>query len=290
VVTYDAIADLQLFRSNGVEIIRFVTKPGSDHNLVVSTRHPGTMLLGKLTDAIGPILAEPGDAALRTADACVREAARISGRVVLRAARLENNALELLGLVLSKRVVADSVPEGFVPVAWLLLDDFADWLGHTGKKADLLVACVGEEDGTPVLDLVVVESKFVNVADEAAQLAKSMSQMRATTNDLRDRVVLQKDALNRPTWLMRLADLLLEHGSFTSTPAGRSAQEWARLVRADEVSTRLRGVSLVFVHDRTDGRPDPLPSPSPEQAQVTFDRTDIAIILREVRHASEQAQ
>jgi S-DNA-T family DNA segregation ATPase FtsK/SpoIIIE len=290
VVTYDAIADLQLFRSNGVEIIRFVTKPGSDHNLVVSTRHPGTMLLGKLTDAIGPIIGEPGDAAQRTAEACVREAARISGRVVLRAARLENNALELLGLVLSKRVVADSVPEGFVPVAWLLLDDFADWLGHTGKKADLLVACLGEEDGTPVLDLVVVESKFVNVADEAASLAKSMSQMRATTNDLRDRVVLQKDSLNRPTWLTRLADLLLEHGSFTSTPAGRSAQEWARLVRADEVSTRIRGVSLVFVHDRTDGRPDPLPSPSPEQAQVTFDRTDIATILREVRHASEQAQ
>lgn len=283
VVTYDAIADLQLFRNNKVDIIRFVTKPGSDHNLVVSTRDPGPMLLGKLAEAVGPILAEPGTAAADTANACVRDAARISGRVVLQAARLENNALELLGLVLSKRLVADSLPEGSTPVAWLLLDDFADWLGHRGQKADLLVASVGEEDGVPVLDLVVVESKFVGTADEAAAMTKSLAQLKATTNDLRDRIVRHEDALNRPTWLSRIADLLLEHGSFPAAAAGRSAQEWARLIRSDEVSVRIRGVSLVFIHDRTDGPPDPLPSQSPEQAQVTFDRTQIAAILREIR-------
>lgn len=283
VVTYDAIADLQLFRNNKVDIIRFVTKPGSDHNLVVSTREPGPMLLGKLAEAVGPILAEPGTAAAETADACVREAARISGRVVLQAARLENNALELLGLVLSKRVVADSLPEGSTPVACLLLDDFADWLGHRGQKADLLVASVGEEDGVPILDLIVVESKFVGRADEAAAMTKSLAQLKATTNDLRDRIVRHDDALNRPTWLSRIADLLLEHGSFPSAAAGRSAQEWARLIRSDEVSARIRGVSLVFVHDRTDGPPDPLPSQSAEQAQVAFDRPHIAAILREIR-------
>jgi S-DNA-T family DNA segregation ATPase FtsK/SpoIIIE len=288
VVTYDAIADLQLFRSNGVEIIRFLTKPGSDHNLVVSTRHPGAMLLGKLTDAVGSILGEPGNAAARTASACVREAARISGRVVLRAARLENNALELLGLVLSKRIIADSLPEGSIPVSWLLLDDFADWLGHRGQKADLLVASVGEEDGVPVLDLIVVESKFVGMADEAAAMTKSLAQMRATTNDLRDRIVRHDDALNRSTWLSRIADLLLEHGSFPSAAAGRSAQEWARVIRSDEVFARIRGVSLVFVHDRTDSRPDPLSSASPEQAQVTFDRSQIAAILQEIRADAEQ--
>jgi DNA segregation ATPase FtsK/SpoIIIE, S-DNA-T family len=283
VVTYDAIADLQLFRSNGVEIIRFLTKPGSDHNLVVSTRNPGAMLIGKLAEAVGPILDEPANAADRIASTCVREAARISGRVVLRAARLENNALELLGLVLSKRVISNSVPEGSILVSWLLLDDFADWLGHRGQKADLLAASVGEEDGIPVLDLIVVESKFVGRADEATAMTKSLAQMRATTNDLRDRIVRHDDALNRQIWLGRVADLLLEHGSFPSAAAGRLAQEWAHLIRSDEVFARIRGVSLVFVHDRTDSRPDPLPSASPEQAQVTFDRSQIAIILREIR-------
>jgi S-DNA-T family DNA segregation ATPase FtsK/SpoIIIE len=290
VVTYDAIADLQLFKSNGVNIIRFLTKPGSDHNLVVSTRHPGAMLLGKLAEAVGPILSEPGNAAARMASACVREAASISGRVVLRAARLENNALELLGLVLSKKVITDSLPEGSIPVSWLLLDDFADWLGHRGQKADLLVASVGEEDGVPILDLIVVESKFVGMADEAAAMTKSLTQMRATTNDLRDRIVRHGDALNRSIWLSRIADLLLEHGSFPSAAAGRSAQEGARLIRLDEVLTRIRGISLVFVHDRTDSRPDPLPSPSPEQAQVTFDRTQIAMILREIGADPEQSR
>jgi S-DNA-T family DNA segregation ATPase FtsK/SpoIIIE len=289
VVTYDAIADLQLFRNNRVDIIRFVTKPGSDHNLVVSTKHPGPMLLGKLAEAVGPVLGEPGSAAADVARVCVREAARISGRVVLQAARLENNALELLGLVLSKRIVADSLPDGSTPVAWLLLDDFADWLGHRGQKADLLAASVADEDGVPVLDLVVVESKFVGMADEAAAMAKSLAQLRATTNDLRDRIVRHEDGLNRPTWLSRIADLLLEHGSFPPA-AGRSAQEWARLIRSDEASARIRGISLVFIHDRADAAPDPLPSPNPEQAQVTFGRAQIASILREIRDDTERPQ
>jgi len=179
VVTYDAIADLQLFKNNNVSIIRFLTKPGGEHNLIVSTRHHGMMLLTKLAEEIGTILGTGGKEAADLAKICVDEAAKISGRVVLRAARLENNALELLGLVLSKQVIVDSLPEGVTPVAWLLLDDYADWLGHRGQKADILVFCLGEEDGIPTLDLIVVESKFVGMAAETACMAESMAQMRS---------------------------------------------------------------------------------------------------------------
>lgn len=292
VVTYDAIADLQLFRNNGVDIIRFLTKPGRDHSLVVSTKEPGAMLIGKLSEALGTILGEPALAITETAKACAREAARISGRVVLQAARLENNALELLGLVLSKRVIEESLPKGAIPVAWLLLDDFADWLGHPeqGQRADLLIASVSEEDGVPILDLLVVESKFVCSADEAASMTKSLSQLKATTDDIRDRVVGRADELNRPTWLSRIADLLLEHGSFPANAMGRPAQEWARLIRTDEASLRIRGVSLVFVHDRTDGPPEPLQGQSPEQAQATFDRTQIASMLRQMCEAAGECR
>ena len=55
VVTYDAIADLHLFRSNNVSIIRYVPRPDQDHNLVVSTRHPGAMLLTKLSEEVGRV-------------------------------------------------------------------------------------------------------------------------------------------------------------------------------------------------------------------------------------------
>lgn len=283
VVTYDAIADLQLFKNNNVSIIRFLTKPGGEHNLIVSTRHHGMMLLTKLAEEIGTIMGTGGKEAADLAKICVDEAAKISGRVVLRAARLENNALELLGLVLSKQVIVDSLPEGVTPVAWLLLDDYADWLGHRGQKADILVFCLGEEDGIPTLDLIVVESKFVGMAAETACMAESMAQMRASTNDLRDRIVQDKDQLNRPTWLGRLADLLLEHGVFPEVIAGRQPPLWARLIRSDEAVLRIRGLSLVFTHDRTDPAPEPLERHSAEQAQYVFNRADVATALKRVQ-------
>ena len=287
VVTYDAIADLQLFRNNNVNIIRFLTKPGSDHNLVVSTRQHGAVLLSKLADEIGTILASGGAEARNLARVCIDEAARISGRVVLRAARLENNALELLGLVLSKQVVVDSLPKGTTPVCWLLLDDFADWLGHKGRKADILTACLSEDDGVPVVDLIVVESKFVGLAAETAAMLESFDQMRASTTDLRDRIVLGDDALNRRTWLGRLADLLLEHGTFPGPIAGRDPQAWARLIRSDEAVLRIRGLSLVFVHDRLDGLAEPLTSQTHEQRQFSFNRDQVAEGLRRVQAAMQ---
>lgn len=288
VVTYDAIADLQLFKNNNVSIIRFLTKPGGEHNLIVSTRHHGMMLLTKLAEEIGTIL-DIGDKtkeATELAKVCIDEAARISGRVVLRAARLENNALELLGLVLSKQVLVDSLPEGVTPVAWLLLDDYADWLGHRGQKADILVICLSEEDGVPTLDLVVIESKFVGMAAESACMTESMAQMRASTNDLRDRIVQDKDLLNRPTWLGRLADLLLEHGVFPDAVSGRQPPQWARIIRSNEAVLRIRGLSLVFVHDRLDQVPEPLEPHSSEQRQFVFNRADVAMGLKRVQSLS----
>jgi S-DNA-T family DNA segregation ATPase FtsK/SpoIIIE len=283
VVTYDAIADLQLFKNNKVNIIRFLTKPGSDHNLVVSTRHAGSMLLAKLSDEIGKVLGAPNAEAEALARVCVAEASAISGRVVLRAARLENNALELLGLVLSKRVILDNLPETSTPVCWLLLDDFADWLGHKGRKADILIVCLSAVDDVPTVDLVVVESKFGGLDGECAAMAESLEQMRASTNDLRDRLVYKKDVLNRPTWLRRLADLLLEHGAFPGVVAGHEPQEWARLIRSDEAVLRIMGLSLVFVHDRYDGTAEPLPTQTGEQCQFTFNREQVAEGLRQIQ-------
>ena len=285
VVTYDAIADLHLFRSNNVEIIRYVPRPDRDHNLVVSTRQPGAMLLAKLSEEIGRVLSAGYKKAHALARVCIENASAISGRVVLRAARLENNALELLGLVLSRQVVLDSVAPGSVPVCWLLLDDFADRLGHKGRKADILVVCLSASDGVPVVDLMVVESKFTSQDGEGAAMAESMDQMRASTTDLRSRVIGEGDVLNRPTWLRRLADLLLEHGSFPGPVAGRDPGEWARIIRSEEASLKIVGLSLVFVHDRLDGVPEPLVGSSPEQRQFTFNRDQVAEGLRTIQAA-----
>ncbi|KUL96504.1 hypothetical protein DK26_06875 [Bosea sp. WAO] len=282
VVTYDGIADLQLLRNNGVQIVRFITRPGSSHNLVVSTKQNSKTLRQRLVDIIGPIIGGVGAPIDALADTCIEHAAHISGRVVLRAARLERNALELLGLVLSRQVVTDSLPAGMVPVCWLLLDDFADWLGHKGKKADILLLCIGEQNGKPVLDLVVIESKFVGQDGEAAESKSSLEQTKASTSDLRDRIVQDGDHLNKTTWRGRLADLLLEHGIFRQRVGERSPKEWASLLRTGTAAIRIRGASMVFIHDCTDEKPLAIEADSSEQRQYIFDRTEIARALRRV--------
>ncbi len=285
VVTYDAIADVNLFRNNNVNIIRYVPRPDRNHNLVVSTRQPGAMLVAKLLEQIGQILGSAGTKMEALARTCIDEASSISGRVVLRAARLENNALELLGLVLSKRVFLDSVDEGIVPVCWLLLDDFAERIGHPsrGPKADILIVCLSSSDDVPTVDLVVVESKFVSMDNESASMQDSMLQMRVSTADVRDRIVGRSDLLNRPTWLRRLADLMLEQGSFIGSIHGHDPQEWARLIRSDEAVLRISGLSLVFVHDRLEGVAEPLVTPSSEQKQFTFGKKEVAEGLRRIQ-------
>lgn len=285
VVTYDAIADMHLFRSNNIDIIRYVPRPDRDHNLVVSTKHPSAMLLAKLSEEIGRVLSVSDMEAEKLAKMCINDASAISGRVVLRAARLENSALELLGLVLSRRIVIDSLEPGSTPVCWLLLDDFADRLGHKGRKADILVICLSAPDGVPVVELMVVESKFTSQDGEGAAMTDSMEQMRASTNDLRDRIVGRGDGLNRPTWLRRLADLLLEHGAFPGAVGGRDPGEWARIIRSDEASLKIVGLSLVFVHDRLDGVLEPMIGPSSEQQQFTFNRDQVAEGLRTIQGA-----
>ncbi|QEL21915.1 DNA translocase FtsK [Bosea sp. F3-2] len=282
VVTYDGIADLQLLRNNGVQIVRFITRPGSSHNLVVSTKQNSKTLRQRLTGIIGPIVGGVGEPIDMLSNTCIDHAAHISGRVVLRAARLERNALELLGLVLSRQIITDSLPQGMLPVCWLLLDDFADWLGHKGKKADILLLCIGEQNGKPVLDLIIVEAKFVGKDADAAEAKSSLEQTQASTNDLRDRVIQDEDHLNKATWRGRLADLLLEHGLFRQRVGERSPKEWASLLRTGSADIRIRGASMVFVHDCTDTKIEPLEADSAEQRQYVFDRAEIARTLRRI--------
>ncbi len=280
VVTFDGIADLQLLRSNDINVIHFVTRPSSSHNIIVSTKQTSKTLRSRLVEQIDLIRGgAPGDLSA-IADLCIREAALISGMVVLRAARLEKNALELLGLVMSRQMITDSLPPGVVPVAWLLLDDFGKSIGHArGKMSDLLVICLGTDSGRPVIDLVVVESKFVGSDGQAQEAAMSLAQTKASTNDIRERIVLDGDHLNKHTWRSRLADLMLEHGVFKGEIAATSPRAWARMLRDDEVTVRIRGTSLVFIHDCIGEKPPGLPAESDDQRQYVFDRSEIARVL-----------
>ena len=78
----------------------------------------------------------------------IDDACRISGDIVLRAAKRGVSAGELMGLVLSRGLIV----EEFGPqatVAWFLLDDYAEWLGQREQGiADILALGVGQDAST----------------------------------------------------------------------------------------------------------------------------------------------
>ena len=284
VVTFDAIADKQLLLENGVSVIRFLPKPGTRHNVIVSTNKHGRTLTGRLAETLGPIADLAGAAASAVAKVFIDEAARISGKVVLHAARSEQNANELMGLVLSKALIAKALQGRSKPVAWLLVDDIAELTGHPpGKQADILVVGLAVEDGRPTVDLVVAESKFVGLVAETQEARDAISQLKATTDHFRDSLVMKKDALNRPTWLSRLADLVAEQGSFDESVGGLDAAAWASALRSDGAILRICGVAIVFTHDRRDGKAESSPAKTDEQKEFLFDRGDVANLIRFVR-------
>ena len=91
------------------------------------------------------------------------DANKISGGLVLKAARRANNTNELLGMVLSRYLVQSEIGKGR-PIAWCFLDDYSEWLGKKegANIADLLVlAPQVSASGEMHLDIVVTEAKFV---------------------------------------------------------------------------------------------------------------------------------
>jgi S-DNA-T family DNA segregation ATPase FtsK/SpoIIIE len=201
--------------------------------------------------------------------------------VVLRAARLETNALELLGLVLARRLVADSLPASIRPVGWLLLDDFGNWLGHReGEVADLLAVVLHDGDGEPTVELFVVESKFVGEAACSEEARKSRRQLERTMDGLIHRLFNGENPLARPIWLRRLADLMLGHVEPFDHIAGRNLAEWAELVAGGGARLCLRGLSAVFVYDAAPTAENDVQIIGPVQGQAIIRRVATVRLLR----------
>src|SRR5581483_12452810 len=89
------------------------------------------------------------------------EANKVSGDIVLRAAKRGRFASELIGVVLSKILIADELGRE-ATVGWYFLDDYASWLGQKEEQiADILALCPTTANGKPCLKVVVTESKYI---------------------------------------------------------------------------------------------------------------------------------
>lgn len=252
VVTHDSIADRRLFENHGIRIIRYLTRPGTERKLIVSTRKPSDAIGTTLRERIGyidPALGTEDLAAI--VDTSLEYAARLSGQVVLRAAQNEQRALELLGLALTRSCIARAFDRDADEMVWFFLDDYASWLGHReGKVADILTLVPNRDGETLYFDLVVAESKFVSKQEWRASLTKAKRQLLNTIEGLRRRLLRETVDPEQSIWCRRLSELFFEHTNPTQMFFEHPAEHWANAVRDGSIPMRLRGGIFEFVYDQ----------------------------------------
>lgn len=252
VATYDDLLDKRQLVAQGINVIRYKRQRTHGRNIIVSSTSELRLLhvlVKRRLSELGLGIGEDQLSAL--AQRMISDASAISGDIVLRAARRGVSAGELIGLVLSRALVA----EEFGPqasVAWFLLDDYAEWLGQKEQGiADILaLSVVVDPDGTTKLRAVVTEAKYIS-ADTATDGARtSKNQLRQTVQRMEDALFGDPGRLDRDLWLSRISDLLLDG----TTALGKSLMlETVRDgMRKGVIPIDLRGYSHVFVHGPSD--------------------------------------
>lgn len=274
VATYDELLDKRQLQANGVTVVRYRRASTNGRNTIVSStselRLLGVLAKRRLGELGLPLSLDKISA---LADRMKKDALSVSGDIVLRAAKRGVSAGEMIGLVLSRRLLDEELRglagNGQRPSfsVFFLLDDYADWLAQKESRiADILGLCVEENDEGPILHVVVVESKYVAPGGAAEAKRSSKAQLMATLSTFRAALFGDPGRLDRDVWLARLADLLID----ADIPPGCSGLlERARAkLRDGEAKISLRGYSHVFVHST-----DPAAGPATSE-QILVDDTD----------------
>jgi S-DNA-T family DNA segregation ATPase FtsK/SpoIIIE len=274
VASYDELLDKRQLQANGVTVVRYRRASTNGHNTIISSTSELRLLSVLTKRRLGELgLPLSSEELSSLADQMKKDALSISGDIVMRAAKRGVSAGEMIGLVLSRRLIEEEfrclAGNGQRPsfCVFFLLDDYADWLAQKENRiADILCLCVEELDEGPVLHIAVVESKYVGPENAAEAKRSSRAQLMATLSTFRTALFGDPGRLDRDVWLARLADLLVD----ADIPIGCSGLlERARAkLRDGEAKISLRGYSHVFVHSA-----DPA-SGSAASAQTIVDDTD----------------
>jgi len=285
VATYDELLDKRQLQHNNITVVRYRRGSTNGRNMIVSStsdlRLLGVLVRRRLDELNLPLGADEIQAA---AEKAKRDALSISGDIVLRAAKRGVSAGEMIGLVLSRCLLAEefkaAAGSGQVLTAYFLLDDYASWLSQPESRiADILAINVEErEEGVRVV-IVIVESKYVSADGLAKARRDSKDQLLATLGMFREALFGDPGRLDRDVWLARLADMLID----ADIPPGMTGlMERARSkLREGEVEISLRGYSQVYVHTSDAGSTSASDQELLEESdgvqawQEVFDRPDL---------------
>ena len=256
VVNFDELVDRRLLHQQDIRIIRHLHDRSLDRNIVVSTTSEPRLLLVLLKQRIGGIDPEMEEEVQETTSrALIREANRLSGQIVMRAARFGRYANELIGVVLSmQRIKATLEIDDSRHVGWFFMDDFASWLGQKEEQiADIMAIAPHIKGGQPVLRIAITEAKLVSAQGHQAHMKTSARQLSETIKRISRALDPKQQRIDRQVWLNRIGDLMIEGMEpFNDQPInGWGLQEWSEQVRHDQVPIELVGFSHVFIHDDT---------------------------------------
>ena len=285
VATYDELLDKRQLQHNNITVVRYRRGSTNGRNMIVSStselRLLGVLVRRRLDELNLQLGADEIQAA---AEKAKRDALSVSGDIVLRAAKRGVSAGEMLGLVLSRGLLAEEFKAaaggGQDLTAYFLLDDYASWLSQPESRiADILAINVEErEEGVRVV-IAIVESKYVSADGLAKARRDSKDQLLATLGMFREALFGDPGRLDRDVWLARLADMLID----ADIPPGMTGlMERARSkLREGEVEISLRGYSQVYVHTSDAGSTSASDQELLEESggvqawQEVFDRPDL---------------
>ncbi|MGV7181086.1 FtsK/SpoIIIE domain-containing protein [Xanthomonas axonopodis] len=285
VATYDELLDKRQLQHNDITVVRYRRGSTNGRNMIVSStselRLLGVLVRRRLDELNLQLNASEVQAA---ADKAKRDALSVSGDIVLRAAKRGVSAGEMIGLVLSRYLLAEefraAAGGGQILTAYFLLDDYASWLSQPESRiADILALNVEErEEGVRVV-ISIVESKYVAADGLAKARRDSKDQLLTTLGMFREALFGDPGRLDRDVWLARLADMLID----ADIPPGMTGlMERARSkLREGDVDISLRGYSHVYVHTSDAGSVSASDQELLEDSdgvkswQEVFDRSDL---------------
>jgi S-DNA-T family DNA segregation ATPase FtsK/SpoIIIE len=257
VATYDELLDKRQLQHNNITVVRYRRGSTNGRNMIVSStselRLLGVLVRRRLDELNLPLTA---DEIAGAAERAKRDALSVSGDIVLRAAKRGVSAGEMIGLVLSRHLLAEEFKAqangGQALTAFFLLDDYASWLSQPESRiADILAINAEEKDGDIRVTISVVESKYISADGLAQAKRSSRDQLLQTLGKFREALFGDPGRLDRDVWLARLADMLID----ADIPPGMTGlMERARAkLREGTVEISLRGYSQVFVHTHEAG-------------------------------------
>lgn len=254
VVNFDELVDRRLLEQKEIEVIRHIHDRDLDRNVVISTKSDHRLLKALLDRRLQAVDAGMSNATREhVVDKLIRGANRLSGQVVMRAARFGHYANELIGVVLSMERIRTALgSEDPRHLGWYFLDDFATWFGQKEEQiADILAIAPQECEGAPLLKLAISEAKFVSADGHQKHKTTSSEQLSQTARRISRALDPNLRRIDREVWLHRIGDLMIEAMEpFDDRPIAKwTLQQWSEAVREGRVPVQIVGFSHVFVHD-----------------------------------------